>query len=247
MFEIGAAPRGVVAGRAVALRAVAACVLAVTIAGCGSSDDAPDPPDGGLITVTTMRGALLQGSDIGPTWQPPGETPDPQRLVRFCGGPSDATAVPVPPGADQVTQSLVDEGEEGAQTLHQSALVYPDEAGAQAGLAALRAVADGCRASVSVPARPTGDTSEPAFTETTKTTPLAEGQWTGFVLERHKTYEPEHPGLADTAVAVLASRNVLLVDQYAIYRLGVTRSASTGAQFDADWRKLVGTVVQRVG
>ena len=40
--------------------------------------------------------------------------------------------------------------------------------------------------------------------------------------------------------------NVVLVDQYAIYRLGKS-DASANPQFSSDWKKLVGTVVQRVG
>jgi hypothetical protein len=34
------------------------------------------------------------------------------------------------------------------------------------------------------------------------------------------------------------------VDAYAVYRIG---NASTGPQFDSDWKKLVGTVLNRVG
>ena len=84
-------------------------------AGCSDSDDAPDPPDGGIVTVTTMRGALLQAADIGPTWKPPTASADPERLVPFCGGA--ATAPPMLPGAEVVSVPLVDEGNEGAQTL----------------------------------------------------------------------------------------------------------------------------------
>jgi hypothetical protein len=226
-----------------AARAVAAVVCAAAVAaGCGSSDDAPDPPDGGLITVTTMRGALLQAADIGPTWSPPQSSAEPDRLVAFCGGP--ATVPPVPPGAEIVATPLVDEGTGGAQTLDQTALVYPDPSAAQAGLAALRAVADGCPATVARPATTTDDRNEPAYTETATTTPLAEGAWSGFVIVRHKVYEPAHPGTADTAIAVLAKQNVVLVDSYAVYRLG---NPSAGTQFDADWKKLVGTVLNRVG
>jgi hypothetical protein len=64
------------------------------------------------------------------------------------------------------------------------------------------------------------------------------------VVIRHKKYEPKHPGMADTAVAIVQTGNVVLVDAYAIYRLGAT---TTAPGFDADWQKLVGTVVQRVG
>jgi hypothetical protein len=232
MLEIGKVARAA---------AVALCAAAVT-AGCSGSDDAPDPPDGGAVTVTTMRGALLRAEEIGPTWKPPAASADPGRLVAFCGG--TATAPPVPPGAEVVTQPLVDEGTKGAQTLHQTALVYPDETGAEAGLAALRAVADGCPATVSQPATVTAERNEPAYTESAQTTVLAEGGWTGFVITRHKVYEPKHPGTADTAVAVLSRQNVVLVDAYAIYRIG---AASGGSQFDQDWKRLVGTVLKRVG
>jgi hypothetical protein len=226
-----------------AARAVAAavCAAALTTA-CSGSDDAPDPPDGGLITVTTMRGALLQPADVGPTWQPPATSADPTRLVPFCAGP--ATAPPVPPGAEVVAQPLVDEGTAGAQTLTQTALVYPDPTAAQAGLAALRALADACPPTVNQSAQTTDDRNEPAYSETARTSELNEGGWTGFVIVRHKAYEPKHPGIADTAVAVVAKQNVLLVDAYAVYRIG---NASTGPQFDSDWKKLVGTVLNRVG
>lgn len=224
-------------------RAVAAAVCAVAlVAGCGSDDNPPDPPDGGLITVTTMRGALLQAAEIGPTWQPPDASTDPNRLVQFCAGP--AAVPPVPPGADVIAQPLVDEGTAGAQTLDQTALVYPDRTAAQAGLAALRAVADGCPATVSQPAVNNDERNEPAYTETARTTEFSEGGWTGFVLRRHKAYEPRHPGIADTAVTVAAKQNVLLVNAYAVYRIG---NASTGPQFDSDWKRLLGTVLKRVG
>jgi hypothetical protein len=221
---------------------VAALAIAV-VAGCSGSDDSPDPaPNGGLIDVTTMRGALLQATDIGPTWTPPQDSADPNRLVSICGGTT--AAPPAPPGGEIVASALADEGSKGAQTLNQTALVYGDPTAAQAGLAALRAVADGCPATVSVPQTVTDDRSEPAYTETVSVTPLNEGGWTGFVVTRHKAYEAKHPGIADTAVAVLALRNVLLVDGYAIYRLG---NASTGPDFSTDWKKLVGTVLSRVG
>lgn len=224
-------------------RTLAAALCAAGLAaGCGGSDDTPEPPDGGIVTVTTMRGALLQAAEIGPTWKPPTASADPQRLVAFCGGA--ATAPPLPPGAEVVSVPLVDEGNEGAQTLTQTALVYPDQTAAQAGLAALRAVADGCPADVSVPAAVSDVRSEPAYTETVRTTELSEGGWTGFVVTRHKAYEPKHPGIADTAVAVLSRGNVLFVDSYAVYRIG---NASTSAQFETDWKKLVGTVLNRVG
>ncbi|BAL90321.1 hypothetical protein AMIS_51010 [Actinoplanes missouriensis 431] len=233
------------AGRAVSFAAVCALSLAGSslVAGCSSSDE-PDPgPDGGLVSVTTMRGAFLQASEIGPTWAAPEESAAPaQTLVSFCGATS--TPPEVPPGAELVSSSLADEGQTGAQTLHQTALVYPDAASAQAGLALLRTVAGQCPPSAEVPATVTADRNEPAFTETAEVRELNEGGWTGFVIVRHKNYEAAHPGTADTAVAVLTSRNVVIVDTYAIYRLD---SASASPNFEADWQRLVGSVVQRVG
>jgi hypothetical protein len=219
--------------------AAAACALALTAA-CTDDGDAPDPPDGGF-TVTTMRGALLQAADIGPTWKAPQASTDPNRLVAFCGG--TATVPPVPPGAEVVSVPLVDEGTQGAQSLSQTALVYPDDSAAQAGLAALRAVADGCPATVSQPATVNAERSEPAYTESARTVEMKEGGWTGFVITRHKAYEA-NKGTADTAIAVVTRANVLFVDAYAVYRLG---NASVSPQFDSDWKKLVGTVLNRVG
>lgn len=217
----------------------AACAL-VLAAGCGSSDDAE--PDGGLVTITTMRGAFLQPAEIGPAWAAPAESAAPTRLVSFCGG---TTAAPeIPPGAEIVSSNAADEGEKGAQTLQQSALVYADAAGAEAGLALLRTVADQCPLSAEVPAAVTADRNEPAYNETVEVRDLNEGGWTGFVIVRHKLYESEHPGTADTAVAVLRTRNVVLVDSYAVYRLD---NSSPSAGFEQDWKRLVGSVVQRVG
>jgi hypothetical protein len=222
-------------------RAVVALLAAAAVGGCSSGGDDP-APDRTLLDVNEMRGALLQAAEIGPTWQAPDAASDPNRLVSICGGTS--TAPPVPPGATVVTAPFVDEGDAGAQTLEQTALIYADPGGAQAGLSALRALAEKCPRSVSVPKAVTADRSEPAYAETVGVQPLRQRAWSGFVVIRHKQYEKAHPGTADTAVAVLANRNVVLVDTYAIYRLG---AASSGSQFTADWQKLIGTVVNRVG
>lgn len=217
----------------------ALCVLAVA-GGCSSDDG--DKPDNSLISETTMRGALLQAADVGPTWKAPEESADPNQLVSICGG---TTAPPtVPPGANVVAGPLVDEGEKGAQTLEQIALVYPDKSAAEAALTGLKAIADGCQASQSVPAVSNDQRNEPAYTETAQQQTVDERGWSGFVVIRHKKYEAAHPGTADTAVTVVRRANVVLVDAYAIYQLS---TASAAPQFDADWRKLVGSVVQRVG
>ena len=227
--------------RRVARAAVTTVCALLVAAGC-SSDDEPAPEPTGLIDVTTMRGALLQAAEIGPTWAAPAKAPDPHQLVSICGGTS--TPPTVPPGGQVVAASFVDEGEKGAQTLDQTALVYADHTAAAAGQAALRGVAESCPRNASVPATVNDERSEPAYTETVELRALDEGGWSGFVVVRHKKYEPKHPGTADTAVAVLTKRNVVLVDTYAIYRLN---NASPSASFEADWQKLVGSVVQRVG
>lgn len=218
---------------------IGTCAL-LLVTGC-SGDDDPAPGPTGLLTVTTMRGALLQASEIGPTWAAPQTSADPNQLPSICGG---ATAPPsAPPGGEVVSASFVDEGQKGAQTLDQTAFVFGDESLATAAQTALRAVADGCQAEVSVPATVNDEKAEPAYTETVAIKTLDESGWKGFVVIRHKKYEPAHPGTADTAVAVLTSRNVVLVDTYAIYRLN---NSSPSPNFDADWQRLVGSVVQRV-
>jgi hypothetical protein len=218
-----------------------AAVLALA-AGCSSKGDDPSPGPTGNIDATTMRGALMQAAEIGPTWTAPEDPDDPAKLVSICGGTSPLPAVP--PGGTVVAADFTDEGDTGAQTLEQSALVYPDKTAATAAQTGLRAIADGCPASVSVPATVTSDRNEPAYTETVKIQPLSQGGWSGFVVIRHKEYEPKHPGNGDIAVAILSDRNVTLVDAYAIYRLN---NASANPNFSSDWPKLVGTVIQRVG
>jgi len=223
-------------------RVAAATVSALLVAaGCTSGDD-PAPEPTGLIAATTMRGALLQANEIGPTWQPPQTTPDPNRMVSMCGGTSTPPALP--PGAEVVAASFADEGSKGAQTLDQTALVYPDESAAAADQAGLLGVAEGCPPNVSVPATVTDDKSEPAYTETVQIQTLTEGAWSGFAALRHKVYEPKHPGTADIAVVVLHSRNVVLIEAYALYLLN---NPSAAPNFTADWQRLVGSVVQRAG
>jgi hypothetical protein len=226
----------------VARAALALCAVAV-FAGC--SDD-PDPaPDNSLIDLNEMRGALLQAKDIGDTWTPPDPAADPSQLVSVCGGASKAPTVP--PGGQVVASPLVDEGQNGAQALYQTAVVYGDQSAAKAAFEAMRALAEGCAASVTVPRTINDEKSEPAYVEKVSTQPLTQGGWSGLAVVRHKEYERAHPGTADTAVAILVDRNVLLVDSYAVYRLGAAGDASTASQFSGDWQRLVGTVVNRVG
>ncbi len=219
--------------------AVAVCAFAA-FAGC-SSDDSPEPD--GTISVDTMRNALLKAADVGPTWKAPAESAAPNQLVSICG--ADTPPAGIPGGPQLVSAPLSDEGTEGVQSLTQHALVYEDAVSAATALATLRAVADACPPTVSKPAK-SGDREEPAYTETVVTAPLEEGGWIGFVTTRNKQYDKAHPATADVAVAALARSNVVLVDQYAIYRLGKS-DASANPQFSVDWQKLVGTTLNRVG
>jgi hypothetical protein len=218
--------------------ALAVCAVAA-FAGC-SSDDSPDPD--GTVTVDTVRNALLKPAEVGPTWKAPAESAAPNQLVSICGADTAPAGVPGKP--QLVAAPLSDEGTEGVQSLTQVGLVYEDAVSAATALATLRTVADACPPSVSRPAK-SGDREEPAYTETATTAPLEEGGWIGFVTTRQKQYDKEHPATADVAVAALARGNVVLVDQYAIYRLGKS-DASANPQFSADWQKLVGTTVKRL-
>jgi hypothetical protein len=219
--------------------ALAVCAVAA-FAGC-SSDDSPDPD--GTITVDTVRNALLKPAEVGPTWKAPAESAAPNQLVSICGADTAPAGIPGKP--QLVAAPLSDEGTEGVQSLTQLALVYEDAVSAATALATLRTVADACAPTVSRPAK-SGEREEPAYTETAATAPLEEGGWIGFVTTRQKQYDKAHPATADVAVAALARGNVVLVDQYAIYRLGKS-DASANPQFSADWQKLVGTTVKRLG
>jgi len=223
----------------VARAAVAVCAVAA-FAGC-SSDDSPDP-DSTTISVDAMRNALLKAAEVGPTWKAPAESAAPNQLVSICG--ADTAPAGIPGNPQLASAPLSDEGTEGVQSLTQYALVYEDAVSAATALATLRTVADACPPSVSRPAK-SGDREEPAYTETARTAPLEEGGWIGFVTTRNKQYDKEHAATADVAVAALAWGNVVLVDQYAIYRLGKS-DASANPQFATDWPKLVGTTIKRV-
>ncbi|MFI5491330.1 hypothetical protein [Actinoplanes sp. NPDC051859] len=221
------------------LRGVLAIVAVATFAGCSSDDD---EPDGGKLTVSMMQNAFLKPADIGPTWKAPTESAPPTTLVSICGGDTEPAIIP---GKPSVTSApLADEGTEGAQSMTQIALVYDDIISASTALAQLRTVADACPKSVQKPAK-TGDREEPAYTETATTSALEESAWIGFVTIRNKQYDKAHAATADVAVVALSRENVVLIDQYAIYRLGRS-DASANPQFTADWQKLIGTTLNRV-
>lgn len=220
---------------------VVAVVAAAGLAGCSSDD--PPAPDPTTISVDTVRNALLKAADVGPTWKAPTESAAPGQLVSICGADTAPAAIPGSPSV--VSAPLSDEGTEGVQSLTQVALVYEDAVSSATALATLRTVADACPRSVQRPAK-TGDREEPAYTETATTSPLEEGGWTGFVTTRNKQYDKAHPATADVAVVALSRGNVVLVDQYAIYRLGKS-DASANPQFSTDWQKLVGTTLNRIG
>lgn len=223
------------------LRAVSVGCAAVLLAGCTTSAKAPDvPPDTTVIDAKVVTAALLAPADIGPTWKvSPGLHPD--ALMALCGGGEDAPPVPGTPSV--AASPLVDQGDKGLQTLDQVALVYPEAADAIGGLAALQVSANACAPSISVPAQVSDARSEAAYKETLAVSPLTMGQWTGFLVERHKLYEPTHPAAADTAVAVLSLHNVLLVDSYAIYVLGAKAAAP---KFADDWHNLISATASRV-
>ncbi|MFI5930959.1 hypothetical protein [Actinoplanes sp. NPDC051494] len=222
------------------LRSAVAVVAVAAFAGC-SSDESPDP-DTTPISLNSMRAALLTAADIGPTWQAPAASAEAGQLVSLCGADTEPAQAPGSP--EMVSAPLSDEGTKGVQSLTQHALVYPDADQAATALATLLALAADCPPSVERPAK-TGDREEPAYTETASTKPLDQENWTGFVTLRNRQYDKAHPATADVAVVALSRSNVVLIDQYAIYRLG-TSDASANPQFSADWPKLVATTLKRV-
>jgi hypothetical protein len=229
----------VLTGRRLAQAVVAVCLTVVTLA---ASDDDPKPaPEGPAITTAAVQAALLQAKDVGQTWTTPEATPPPSTLPSLCAG--DGARPAVPGGPTAASSSLVDEGDAGAQTFDQIALVYADAKAATAARESLQATAKICAPTASHAPQATTANPEAGYTETVTSRPLVSGAWSGFAMIRHKVYEKSSPGTADTAVAVLSSRNAVLVTSYAVYRV---EQPSASPSFSEDWQRLVGAVVSRV-
>ena len=226
-------------GGRLAQAVVAVCLTVVALAACDGG--AKPAPQGPAITTAAVQAALLQAKDVGQTWTTPEATPPPATLPSLCGGDAQRPAVPGSPTA--TTSSLVDEGDAGAQTLDQIGLVYADAKAASAARDSLQATARACAPTASHSPQATAANPEAGYSETFTTRPLTSGAWSGFAVIRHKVYEKSNPGTADTAVAVLASRNAVLVTSYAVYRV---ERPSTAPDFSGDWQRLVGAVVSRV-
>ena len=225
-----------------AVRLVIAGCLVVALGACTSDDADPQPDETGPpISVDKMRAALLPPEIVGRTWSASDDPPSVTAVAALCAG--GVARVPAPGSPTMAVAAAVDEGDKGAQTFDQAALVYSDAASAKSAVAALRSAAGACPTTVNKPAATGADNAEAAYTETVTVSPLATEAWSGFSAIRHKQYEPKTPGSADAAVLVLRRRNVVLVAGYAIYWVGVH---TTGPEFTADWRRLVGTVLDRV-
>ena len=216
--------------------------VAVTLVLGGCTGDGPTPDSNGpAITAAMMQAGVLKPADIGVSWKKPDQSPAVTGVIPLCGGL--ASRPPVPGQPSVIASSLADEGDKGAQSFDQLGLVYPDVASADAAIETLHATAVNCLAKVSRSAGPRDGTAEAGYTETTTVESLNSGGWSGFVVLRHKVYEASNPGTADTAVAVMAENNGLVVASYGVYWVG---QHSTGPEFNTDWRRLVATVLNRV-
>jgi hypothetical protein len=222
----------------VLLRIVTAGSVAVALAGCSGGGSGPD---GGNYTIAMLQAGVLQPADVGSTWKRPEQTPPATSLLPLC--PGLASRPPLPGAPSAIAASMADEGDKGAQAFDQLGLVYKDAAAMDAAFATLENTMDACPPSASKSAGPRDDTAEAGYTETSTIEPLTSGGWRGFVTVRHKVYEPGNPGSADVAVAVVGQGNAIVVTSYAVYWVG---QHSTGPEFTADWRRLVGTVLSRV-
>jgi hypothetical protein len=211
------------------------------MAGCSDDGDPAPTPSGPVVTADAVTGAFLKPSDLGQTWTVSDQSPPPDTIPPLCAGNGARPAVPGKPAKTSV--SAADEGEKGAQTFDQVGLLYPDAGAAASARDALQKVVESCPPSVKVTPQGTSANPEAGYVETVQTTPAASGAWSGFAVLRHKQYEASSPGTADTAVVVLASRNVVLVVSYAVYRLD---APSVAPNFSADWQRLVGALVTRV-
>lgn len=218
----------------------AGVAVALTLAGCSGDGDGRTP-DGGTYTAAMLQAGVLQPADAGPTWKRPEQSPSTPSIMSLCPGP--ASRAPAPGSPAVVAASMADEGEKGAQAFEQLGLVYKDAAAMEAAFLSLQNTMDACPPSASQSAGPRDSTAEAGYTETSTIEPLISGGWKGFVTLRHKVYEPASPGTADVAVAVVGRGNAIIMASYAVYWVG---QHSTGPEFTADWRRMIGTVLSRV-
>jgi hypothetical protein len=227
---------------AAVLRILAGCSVAVALALSGCTGDG-STPDSNLPTYTAemLQAGVLQPTDVGSTWKRPEQSPPTTSVIALC--PGLATRPPIPGKPSVIAASMADEGEKGAQAFDQQALLYPDAGSAEAAFASLQATMAACPASASRTAGPRENSAEAGYTENITIDPLISGEWKGFVVLRHKVYEPTNPGTADTAVAVVGRGNAIVIASYAVYWIG---QRSTGPEFTADWRRMIGTVLSRV-
>jgi hypothetical protein len=213
--------------------------VTLALAGC-SGGDAP-APDGGTYTIAMLQAGILQPADVGPTWKRPEQSPPTTSVMPLC--PGVATRPPVPGAPAAIAASMADEGDKGAQAFDQMGLAYKDAAAMEAAFTSLQDTMEACPPKAARSAGPREESAEAGYTETSTIEPLVSGEWKGFVTLRHKVYEPAYPGTADVAVAVLGRGNAIIMASYAVYWVG---EHSTGPQFTADWRRMVGTVLGRV-
>jgi hypothetical protein len=227
----------VLTGRRALQAALVGCLAVTVVTAC--TDDKKD--EGPAITVNAVQAALLQATDLGSTWTPPDASPPPATLPVLCAGDAKRPAVPGQPTT--ATASAVDSGEAGAQSFDQVGLVYADAKAASSARDTLQAAAKACAATASHSPQATTESPEAGYTETLSTRPLSSGPWAGFAVLRHKVYEKGAKATGDTAVAVLASRNAVLVVSYGVYRVG---QPSPPPDFSGDWQRLVGAFISRV-
>jgi hypothetical protein len=219
----------------------ASCVtvtVTVALAGCTGGGGTRG---GGTYTVAMLQAGVLQPADAGPTWTRPSPSPPGTSVMPLC--PGRPTRPPVPGSPTVTAASMADEGEKGAQAFEQVGLVYPDAAAMEAAFTSLQDTMDACPPNASQSAGPRDETAEAGYTETSTIEPLISGGWKGFVTLRHKVYEPATPGTADVAVAVVGQGNALIMASYSVFWVG---GHSTGPEFTADWRRMIGTVLSRV-
>jgi len=212
-------------------------VVTLALAGCSGGDDGR----GATYTVAMLQAGVLQPADAGPTWKRPEQSAPPTSLLPLCPGP--ATRPPVSGSPTVITASMADEGEKGAQAFEQLGLAYKDATTMESAFTALQDTMEACPPSASQSAGPRDGTAEAGYTETSTIEPLISGGWKGFVTVRHKVYEPANPGSADVAVAVVGQGNAIVMASYAVYWVG---EHTTGPEFTADWRRMIGTVLSRV-
>jgi hypothetical protein len=227
--------------------AVLSC-LPLLVAGCGSSPS-PKPSVSSVpppFELEQLRSRLLTPPQVGPGWVDPAAKLDLGHLPALCASTKATTTEPGPDTGDAKVAAASASKDQGPpagkqpQFLAQYALVFPSNQEAAAYRDRMRAAADACPEGVFVPrSSVSGGGHTAAYDENVRVGDRNQGAWAGFEVLRHQQFEPGQTASGDIAIAVLLSRNAVIVVHYATWLYGALLPTDA---FTAQWQQFVDRV-----